>query len=160
MLWKWEKYFWKDLITFLCNNFVAVCLRLKVVWVWPPPTGRTCWPSSHTSPTGAPYISASALCSTNTETRGHWLLSLLNTFISFCPHISSVCVTLFHLIFRLDPTSALDFLWACSHIPRIWQGRDQKTPQVWSQLNITSLYFNAFTKQHLFSFLARLYFLI
>ncbi|RXN10733.1 integrator complex subunit 1 [Labeo rohita] len=29
----------------------------------------------------------------------------------------------------LDPTSALDFLWACSHIPRIWQGRDQKTPQ-------------------------------
>ncbi|XP_062303542.1 integrator complex subunit 1 isoform X1 [Osmerus eperlanus] len=30
---------------------------------------------------------------------------------------------------RLDPSSALDFLWACSHIPRIWQGRDQKTPQ-------------------------------
>ncbi|XP_065116312.1 integrator complex subunit 1 isoform X1 [Paramisgurnus dabryanus] len=30
---------------------------------------------------------------------------------------------------KLDPTSALDFLWACSHIPRIWQGRDQKTPQ-------------------------------
>lgn len=30
---------------------------------------------------------------------------------------------------RPDPSSALDFLWACSHIPRIWQGRDQKTPQ-------------------------------
>lgn len=30
---------------------------------------------------------------------------------------------------RVDPTAALDFLWACSHIPRIWQGRDQKTPQ-------------------------------
>uniref|UniRef100_A0A3B3QNR6 Integrator complex subunit 1 n=1 Tax=Paramormyrops kingsleyae TaxID=1676925 RepID=A0A3B3QNR6_9TELE len=30
---------------------------------------------------------------------------------------------------RLDPMSALDFLWACSRIPRIWQGRDQKTPQ-------------------------------
>ncbi|XP_062868566.1 integrator complex subunit 1 [Trichomycterus rosablanca] len=30
---------------------------------------------------------------------------------------------------RVDPSSALDFLWACSHIPRIWQGRDQKTPQ-------------------------------
>lgn len=27
---------------------------------------------------------------------------------------------------KLDPSSALDFLWACSHIPRIWQGRDQK----------------------------------
>eukprot|EP00063_Salmo_salar_P084358 XP_014059193.1 PREDICTED: integrator complex subunit 1-like [Salmo salar] len=33
------------------------------------------------------------------------------------------------LFSRLDPSSALDFLWACSHIPRIWQGRDQKTPQ-------------------------------
>ncbi|XP_059894470.1 integrator complex subunit 1 isoform X2 [Gadus macrocephalus] len=30
---------------------------------------------------------------------------------------------------RLDPSPALDFLWACSHIPRIWQGRDQKIPQ-------------------------------
>ncbi|KAK1162914.1 hypothetical protein AOXY_G17905 [Acipenser oxyrinchus oxyrinchus] len=30
---------------------------------------------------------------------------------------------------RLDPSSSLDFLWACIHIPRIWQGRDQKTPQ-------------------------------
>ncbi|XP_077474311.1 integrator complex subunit 1 isoform X2 [Stigmatopora argus] len=31
--------------------------------------------------------------------------------------------------YKLDPTSALDFLWACSHMPRIWQGRDQKIPQ-------------------------------
>ncbi|XP_063042002.1 integrator complex subunit 1 isoform X2 [Engraulis encrasicolus] len=30
---------------------------------------------------------------------------------------------------RLDPSPALDFLWACGQIPRIWQGRDQKTPQ-------------------------------
>ncbi|XP_078095989.1 integrator complex subunit 1 [Mustelus asterias] len=30
---------------------------------------------------------------------------------------------------RLDPTACLDFLWACVHIPRIWQGRDQRTPQ-------------------------------
>ncbi|MBN3285694.1 INT1 protein, partial [Polyodon spathula] len=30
---------------------------------------------------------------------------------------------------RLDPSPSLDFLWACIHIPRIWQGRDQKTPQ-------------------------------
>lgn len=30
---------------------------------------------------------------------------------------------------KLDPSPALDFLWACSHIPRIWQGRDQKIPQ-------------------------------
>nr|XP_021395379.1 integrator complex subunit 1 isoform X2 [Lonchura striata domestica] len=30
---------------------------------------------------------------------------------------------------RFDPTASLDFLWACIHIPRIWQGRDQRTPQ-------------------------------
>uniref|UniRef100_A0A3P9IDP2 Integrator complex subunit 1 n=1 Tax=Oryzias latipes TaxID=8090 RepID=A0A3P9IDP2_ORYLA len=34
-----------------------------------------------------------------------------------------------HRDHKLDPSSALDFLWACSHIPRIWQGRDQKIPQ-------------------------------
>ncbi|KAJ7305958.1 hypothetical protein JRQ81_010324 [Phrynocephalus forsythii] len=31
---------------------------------------------------------------------------------------------------RFDPTASLDFLWACIHIPRIWQGRDQRIPQV------------------------------
>ncbi|XP_029802983.1 integrator complex subunit 1 isoform X2 [Suricata suricatta] len=30
---------------------------------------------------------------------------------------------------RFDPTASLDFLWACIHVPRIWQGRDQRTPQ-------------------------------
>ncbi|NXD93095.1 INT1 protein, partial [Chaetorhynchus papuensis] len=30
---------------------------------------------------------------------------------------------------RFDPAASLDFLWACIHIPRIWQGRDQRTPQ-------------------------------
>ncbi|XP_042293672.1 integrator complex subunit 1 isoform X1 [Sceloporus undulatus] len=30
---------------------------------------------------------------------------------------------------RFDPTASLDFLWACIHIPRIWQGRDQRMPQ-------------------------------
>ncbi|XP_053327489.1 integrator complex subunit 1 [Spea bombifrons] len=30
---------------------------------------------------------------------------------------------------RFDPSASLDFLWACIHIPRIWQGRDQHTPQ-------------------------------
>ncbi|CAB1341759.1 unnamed protein product [Coregonus sp. 'balchen'] len=40
---------------------------------------------------------------------------------------------------RLDPSSALDFLWACSHIPRIWQGRDQKTPQKQTDLFVLRL---------------------
>lgn len=30
---------------------------------------------------------------------------------------------------RADPSASLDFLWACIHVPRIWQGRDQRTPQ-------------------------------
>ncbi|KAL8175377.1 UNVERIFIED_CONTAM: Integrator complex subunit 1, partial [Gekko kuhli] len=30
---------------------------------------------------------------------------------------------------RFDPAASLDFLWACIHIPRIWQGRDQRVPQ-------------------------------
>ncbi|XP_070811006.1 integrator complex subunit 1 [Pituophis catenifer annectens] len=29
----------------------------------------------------------------------------------------------------VDPTASLDFLWACIHMPRIWQGRDQRIPQ-------------------------------
>lgn len=114
--------------------------------MWPPPTGRTCWPSSRTSPTGAHYISASALCSTSTESKGERLCQTQSPLFVLTP---PACVTLFHLISRLDPTSALDFLWACSHIPRIWQGRDQKTPQVWSQLILL-----------IYSSLARLLFLI
>uniref|UniRef100_A0A2K6R810 Integrator complex subunit 1 n=1 Tax=Rhinopithecus roxellana TaxID=61622 RepID=A0A2K6R810_RHIRO len=30
---------------------------------------------------------------------------------------------------RFDPSASLDFLWACIHVPRIWHGRDQRTPQ-------------------------------
>uniref|UniRef100_G1RB59 Integrator complex subunit 1 n=1 Tax=Nomascus leucogenys TaxID=61853 RepID=G1RB59_NOMLE len=36
---------------------------------------------------------------------------------------------------RFDPSASLDFLWACIHVPRIWQGRDQRTPQKrWEEL--------------------------
>lgn len=28
-----------------------------------------------------------------------------------------------------DPVSVLDFLWACIHIPKIWQGRERKLPK-------------------------------
>lgn len=47
----------------------------------------------------------------------------------------------FAAFIRLDPSSALDFLWACSHIPRIWQGRDQKIPQVGSKAFIVTTFF-------------------
>lgn len=29
-----------------------------------------------------------------------------------------------------DHVSVLDFLWACIHIPKIWQGRERKLPKV------------------------------
>ncbi|XP_060583813.1 integrator complex subunit 1-like [Ruditapes philippinarum] len=28
--------------------------------------------------------------------------------------------------YRYDPVSVLDFLWACIHVPKIWQGRERK----------------------------------
>ena len=31
---------------------------------------------------------------------------------------------------RFNPTSVLDFLSACIHIPKIWRGRDKKLPKV------------------------------
>nr|XP_058960995.1 integrator complex subunit 1-like isoform X3 [Pocillopora verrucosa] len=34
---------------------------------------------------------------------------------------------------RLNPTTALDFVWTCFHCPRLWQGRDQKSTAVGSQ---------------------------
>ncbi|KAF7243078.1 Integrator complex subunit 1, partial [Varanus komodoensis] len=42
---------------------------------------------------------------------------------SFRPYLLAV------LTHQFDPTASLDFLWACIHIPRIWQGRDQRIPQ-------------------------------
>uniref|UniRef100_A0A3P8YXE6 Integrator complex subunit 1 n=1 Tax=Esox lucius TaxID=8010 RepID=A0A3P8YXE6_ESOLU len=66
------------------------------------------------TPSYRPYLLALLTHQSNWSTLHHCISALLNK-----PHDQ-----------RLDPTSALDFLWACSHIPRIWQGRDQKTPQV------------------------------
>ncbi|XP_030834653.1 integrator complex subunit 1-like [Strongylocentrotus purpuratus] len=37
---------------------------------------------------------------------------------------------------RLDSTAVLDFLWACVHIPKIWQGRDTKAPKRYADENI------------------------
>uniref|UniRef100_A0A8C1J140 Integrator complex subunit 1 n=1 Tax=Cyprinus carpio TaxID=7962 RepID=A0A8C1J140_CYPCA len=67
----------------------------------------------YVAPSYRPYLLALLTHQSNWSTLHHCISSLLNK----------------HRNQRLDPTSALDFLWACSHIPRIWQGRDQKTPQ-------------------------------
>uniref|UniRef100_A0A671RF77 Integrator complex subunit 1-like n=1 Tax=Sinocyclocheilus anshuiensis TaxID=1608454 RepID=A0A671RF77_9TELE len=67
----------------------------------------------YVAPSYRPYLLALLTHQSNWSTLHQCISSLLNK----------------HRDQRLDPTSALDFLWACSHIPRIWQGRDQKTPQ-------------------------------
>ncbi|MCI4392221.1 hypothetical protein PGIGA_G00143530 [Pangasianodon gigas] len=66
-----------------------------------------------TGPSYRPYLLALLTHQSNWSTLHQCITTLLNK-----PKEHSV-----------DPSSALDFLWACSHIPRIWQGRDQKTPQ-------------------------------
>ncbi|XP_049601742.1 integrator complex subunit 1 isoform X1 [Syngnathus scovelli] len=53
--------------------------------------------------------------------------------------------------YKLDPTSGLDFLWACSHIPRIWQGRDQKIPQVGSETKKTEKFVMRLISEELIS---------
>ncbi|XP_055874632.1 integrator complex subunit 1 isoform X1 [Biomphalaria glabrata] len=35
-----------------------------------------------------------------------------------------------HHIERFDPTSVLDFVWACGHVPKIWQGREKRTLEI------------------------------
>ena len=82
------------------------------------------WPCSHISQTGPPCCSVSALFSASTETTS-------SPFYLFMSSLEVSSLDMWHAIcFRLDPSSSLDFLWACSHIPRIWQGRDQKIRQV------------------------------
>ena len=41
--------------------------------------------------------------------------------------------------FSYDATSVLDFLWACVHIPKIWQGRERKVPKVKSHIVVKAL---------------------
>ncbi|TSS23714.1 Integrator complex subunit 1 [Bagarius yarrelli] len=64
-------------------------------------------------PSYRPYLLALLIHQSNWSTLHQCITTLLNK-----PKEHSV-----------DPSSALDFLWACGHIPRIWQGRDQKIPQ-------------------------------
>lgn len=94
-------------------------------------TDRTCWLCSHISQTGPLSCPASALFSASGGTTSkfifHFFLTRSRCFLYCGILLLNDALT---NIYRLDPSSALDFLWACSHIPRIWQGRDQKIPQV------------------------------
>lgn len=108
----------------------------------PLPTDPIFWPCLHISQTGPLSCSVSVLYSASAET---------TSTPSFCQPLFSATLMYDEILlsmmflpvreimltfFRLDPSSALDFLWACSHIPRIWQGRDQKISQVRSKAHI------------------------
>ena len=56
---------------------------------------------------------------------------------------------LYFVIFSYNATAVLDFLWACLHIPKIWQGRDKKLPKVRRYL-----YFAYFVQQNKIVFLS------
>ncbi|BFZ03172.1 hypothetical protein BsWGS_06208 [Bradybaena similaris] len=40
---------------------------------------------------------------------------------------------------ELNPTTVLDFIWACEHIPKIWQGREKRTQEVEQKEVVLSL---------------------
>ncbi|CAG5115061.1 unnamed protein product, partial [Candidula unifasciata] len=42
-------------------------------------------------------------------------------------------------IAELNPTTVLDFIWACEHIPKIWQGREKRTQEVEQKEVVLSL---------------------
>ncbi|KAH9505267.1 Integrator complex subunit 1 [Bulinus truncatus] len=39
----------------------------------------------------------------------------------------------------LDPTAVLDFVWACGHVPKIWQGREKRTQEVEEKEDVLGL---------------------
>lgn len=40
---------------------------------------------------------------------------------------------------RFSPTAVLDFLWACLQIPKIWRGRERRTPKNYTPENVLGL---------------------
>ncbi|KAL5018227.1 hypothetical protein ScPMuIL_003949 [Solemya velum] len=56
-----------------------------------------------------------------------YLLALLTHQSNWCTVRRTISCLLTEHDPIFDPTSVLDFLWACLHIPRIWQGRESKT---------------------------------
>jgi len=58
-----------------------------------------------------------------------YLLSLLTHQASWTVLRSTVSCLLVTYQPQLEPSAVLDFLSACIHIPRLWQGRDQRPPK-------------------------------
>jgi len=58
-----------------------------------------------------------------------YLLSLLTHQASWTVLSSTVSSLLTSYQPELEPSAVLDFLAACIHIPRLWQGRDQRPPK-------------------------------
>lgn len=45
-----------------------------------------------------------------------------------------------YYVYRYDPTAVIDFLWALTCNPKLWQGRDKFTPKHYVPENILLLY--------------------
>ena len=65
----------------------------------------------------------------STQSSRPYLLSLLTHQASWSVLSSTVSSLLSSYQQELEPSAVLDFLSACIHIPRLWQGRDQRPPK-------------------------------
>ncbi|XP_029433335.1 integrator complex subunit 1 [Rhinatrema bivittatum] len=99
---------WLDLLD---PEVISSCpdLQQRLLFSWNKMKGN---PRSQ-EPSFRPYLLALLTHQSNWTTLHHCIAILLSK----------------HRELRIDPSAALDFLWACIHIPRIWQGRDQRIPQ-------------------------------
>ncbi|XP_064415075.1 integrator complex subunit 1 isoform X2 [Latimeria chalumnae] len=100
-----------DWLELLDPEVISVCpdLQHRLLFSWNKVKGSC----GSQTPSFRPYLLALLTHQSNWTTLHHCINLLLSK----------------HRDLRFDPSSALDFLWACVHIPRIRQGRDQKTPQ-------------------------------
>ncbi|KAM4023912.1 integrator complex subunit 1 [Anomaloglossus baeobatrachus] len=99
---------WLDLLD---PEVISSCpdLQQRLLFSW----NKVKSPSGSQSPSFRPYLLALLTHQSNWSTLHQCISILLSK----------------HREQRFDPSASLDFLWACVHIPRIWQGRDQRTPQ-------------------------------
>ncbi|XP_073504214.1 integrator complex subunit 1 isoform X1 [Phyllobates terribilis] len=99
---------WLDLLD---PEVISSCpdLQQRLLFSW----NKVKSPSGSQSPSFRPYLLALLTHQSNWSTLHQCISILLSK----------------HREQRFHPSASLDFLWACVHIPRIWQGRDQRTPQ-------------------------------
>ncbi|XP_043945691.1 integrator complex subunit 1 [Protopterus annectens] len=100
-----------DWMELLDPEVISVCpdLQQRLLFAWNKGKGT----SGSQVPSFRPYLLTVLTHQSNWNTLHHCIDLLLSK----------------HRELRFDPSASLDFLWACVHIPRIWQGWDQKIPR-------------------------------